>query len=78
MTSVAFAPDGKILASASRDQSLRIWDVDSGRQRWSIKQASDHVECIVFSADGKLLASFPGPNNRIQLWDAATGKEVGR
>jgi WD40 repeat protein len=77
ITVVAFAPDGKTLASASRDQSLRIWDVNSGRQRFSLNQPSC-AECVVFSPDGKLLASFPGSDGKIQLWDVATGKMLAR
>jgi WD40 repeat protein len=78
ITSVAFSRDGKTLASVSRDHSLRIWDVDSGRQRFRIAQITGCFEYVVFSPDGRLLASVPGPDNRIQLWDSATGKETVR
>jgi WD40 repeat protein len=76
ITSVAFSPDGKTLASASRDQSLRIWDVNTGRQRFSLKQPLACAEYVVFSPDSNLLASFPGSDGKIQLWDVATGKGV--
>jgi WD40 repeat protein len=79
---VAFSPDGKTLASASRDQTLRFWDVETLKQRFVHKLkygASDFpgvIEFLAWSPDSKILASVPGPDNRIQLWDPITGKEI--
>jgi WD40 repeat protein len=74
----AFSPDGKTLASASRDRTLRLWDVTTGKQRFILRQQKEAIEAMTFSPDGKLLASFPGPEDQIQLWDPATGKEIVR
>jgi WD40 repeat protein len=74
VTYVAFSPDGKTLASTARDQTLRFWDVGTGKQRFVHKQQGELIETLAFSPDGKLLASAPGPNGQIQLWDPATGK----
>jgi WD40 repeat protein len=77
----AFSPDGKTLASSSSDRTLRFWDVDTRRERLVRKQETEGefsgvIEFFAFSPDGKILASIPGPNNRIQLWNAADGKEI--
>jgi WD40 repeat protein len=82
VTFAAFSPDGKSLASASRDQTLRFWDVETLKQRFVQKLKSGQnesagvIECLVWSPDGKILASAPGPDNKIHLWDPATGKEI--
>ncbi|MBI3248816.1 MAG: hypothetical protein HYZ50_20125 [Deltaproteobacteria bacterium] len=66
--SVAFSPDGRTLASGSRDHSIRLWDVASGRQRAVLAGHTDWVESVAFSPDGTTLAS--GSRDRtIRLWE---------
>ena len=64
---MAFSPDGKILASASDDNTLKLWDVDTGTEFRSLAGHSSDVWGVAFSADGKTVASASG-DNTLKLW----------
>jgi parallel beta-helix repeat protein len=70
--SVAFSPDGKILASGSFDWTIKLWDVATGRELRTLQGHTSPVYSVAFSPDGKILASASG-DNTIKLWDVATG-----
>jgi WD40 repeat protein len=74
---VAFSPDGELLATASADKTVRLWDVQSGEQHGEpLKGHTDSVKGVAFSPDGKLLASASW-DKTVRLWDVATGKPRG-
>ena len=72
MTCVAFSPDGRTLASASWDQTVKLWDVASGRELKTLSGHAGKVTSVAFSPDGKALASG-GADKTIKLWDLASG-----
>ncbi|MCV6638501.1 hypothetical protein [Candidatus Albibeggiatoa sp. nov. NOAA] len=65
---VAFSPDGKMLASGGFDNSVYLWDVQTGEQLSHAIAHDDWVKAVAFSADGKILASG-SCDNSIVLWD---------
>jgi RNA polymerase sigma factor (sigma-70 family) len=82
ITTIAFSPDGKTLATGGYDKTLRLWEVSTARERdrW---EAPDGVTALAFSADGRMLAWVPGwsasaDRFAIRLAVVADGKEVRR
>jgi WD40 repeat protein len=76
VTSVAFSPDGKVLASGGWDDMVRLWDVKTGEPLRAIFAHKAMVATVAFSADGKYLASRGGLDGVVRLWDPATGAEL--
>ncbi len=57
VTSLVFSNDGKLLASGSWDQRTKLWEVASGRERAALSGPAALVHAVVFSPDGKTLAT---------------------
>ncbi len=72
---VAFSPDGKTLALASREGSVQLWDVATGKILEKVKGHSSAVEAVVFSPDGRTLASGSG-DETVRLWNVETRREL--
>ncbi|KAF8297446.1 WD40 repeat-like protein, partial [Clavulina sp. PMI_390] len=70
--SVAFSPDGNLLASGSYDNTICLWDMHSQALKGEpLRRHSDHMQSVAFSPDGNLLA-FGSYDNTICLWDVHT------
>ncbi len=75
VNSVSFSPNGKILASASWDNTIKLWDVKSGREIRTLERHTDGVNSVSFSPNGKILASASW-DNTIKLWNIESGREI--
>ena len=75
--SLAFAPDGKTIATVGYDHELRLWEVATGRLRASLRGHSFDLTAVAFSPDGKTVASGDYDGN-VRLWDVATNRPSAR
>jgi WD40 repeat protein len=72
-SALAFSPDGKVLATGVRDQLIRLWAMDSGKELRHWECHREAITSLAFTPDGKMLASR-GWDRTVRLWDVATGK----
>ena len=73
--SVAFSPDGRSALSGSSDDTLKLWDVATGKEIRSFAKHVNPVISVAFSPDGRSALSGSS-DNTVKLWDVATGKEI--
>ncbi|KAL2673544.1 hypothetical protein Neosp_011986 [[Neocosmospora] mangrovei] len=72
VNAVAFSPNGKLLVSASSDQTVRVWDGSVGSYKQTLKGHNGYVLAVAFSPNGMMLASASS-DRTIWLWDIETG-----
>jgi WD40 repeat protein len=72
VSEVVFRPDGKVLASAGFDGTVRLWDVVTRKELHTLRGHNDLVVGLAFTPDSKWLASA-GDDGNVRLWNAETG-----
>jgi WD40 repeat protein len=77
MLAVCFSPDGRLLVSGGKDETVRVWELTSAAQRLAINKVSGSVGALALTPDGRTLATgtFTGV---IHLIDLLTGEELRR
>jgi len=72
---VAIAPNGRTLVSGSKDGTLKLWDLLTGRELMTLHGHTSAVLSVALSPDGKQIASSSS-DNTIRIWDCETGRQV--
>jgi WD40 repeat protein len=74
VNSIAFSPDGQLLASGSQNAAIHLWNINTGELLHTMDSHSDDVEEISFLQDGRRLVSISG--NIIEIWDVGSGTQL--
>lgn len=75
VTSLAFSPDGNLLASGGNGEFIRLWSADRGELLASLPGHTGNTQFLTFSPDGSILVSA-NSDKTIRLWDGATFQSV--
>jgi WD40 repeat protein len=75
--SLALSPDGRLLASASKNGFLNLWDLAAGKLLASVEQGDFAFQVVAFSPDGKTLATG-GIQRQVQLFKVSELLRSGR
>ncbi|MGH3866795.1 MAG: caspase, EACC1-associated type [Pseudonocardiaceae bacterium] len=77
VTDIAFSPDGRLLAIASTDMTVRLWDTATGQPVGQSVTEQSQVSWVAFNPDGRVLATASS-DMTVRLWDPVKGQPMGR
>jgi WD40 repeat protein len=86
ITALALSKDQRFALSAGKDNTIRMWDLATGKEVRSFKGNSDPVSCLAISPDNRFVLSGSGgtwlprrrPGTALRLWDVETGQDLRR
>ena len=73
--SVAFAPDGSLLASGNENGEIKLWKPATGDLKATIRGEAEQLRCVAFTPDGRDIVAA-GKAKIIRIWDVVTGQEL--
>ena len=75
VSSIAFSPDSRFLASGSADKTVRVWDVSGKRAVHTLKGHKNYIYALAWFPDGRRLISG-SDDHTLMIWDGETGRRI--
>jgi WD40 repeat protein len=72
---VAYSPDGRRIISGSNDNTVRVWDAQSGAELACLRRHEESVTSVAYSPDGRRIVSG-SDDHTVRVWDAQSGAEL--